>query len=70
MLFKDDAVNDAAMMLQMQAQQSNPMNPAAMDPGKAFQQERQALELTQHKWAVTGAEERAVKLLKNKLKGR
>jgi len=71
LFFQDSAVNDVAMMSQMQMQgQMAFMNPSAMDPEKAFTAERQALELVQYKWRMAGSEERAAALLRKKLSGK
>ena len=68
LFFQDAAVNDAAAMMQMQMQtQMSFMNPAAMDPEKAFKAELQALDLVHYQWRFEGSEERAAALLKKKL---
>lgn len=68
LFFQDAAVNDAAMMAQMQMQnQMSFMNPAAMDPEKAFKAECQALEIIHHRWRMEGSEERAVRMLRKTL---
>lgn len=68
LFFQDAAVNDAAAMMQMQMQtQMTFMNPASMDPEKAYKAEAQALDLLQYQWRLQGSEERAAEVLKNKL---
>lgn len=70
LFFQDAAVNDAAMMAQMQAQsQMSFMNQASMDPQKAFTDERRAVELVHYQWRLEGAEERAIKVLKRATTG-
>lgn len=71
LFFQDSAVNDVAMMSQMQMQgQMAFMNPAAVDPGKAFAAEAQALDLVQYRWRMAGSEARATQLLRKRLSGR
>ena len=65
LFFQDAAVNDAAAMMQMQTQMAF-MNPAAMDPEKAYKAEVQALDLVQYRWRLVGSEARATALLKLK----
>jgi hypothetical protein len=68
LFFQDATVNDAAMMMQSQmAGQMGMMNPAAMDPGKAFAAEAAALELTEHGWRLAGSEARAARVLRAQL---
>ena len=71
LFFQDAAVNDAAAMMQMQMQtQMAFMNPAAMDPEKAYKAESQALVLLQYRWRLEGSESRAATLLRAKVSGR
>lgn len=68
LFFQDAAVNDAAMLSQMQMQsQMGMMNPASMDPGKAFATEAQALDLVEYKSIMEGAEARAATMLRKQL---
>lgn len=68
LFFQDAAVADAAAVMQQQmAMQMSMMNPAAMDPEKAFNAERQALELVAYRWRLEGSDARAAALLARKV---
>ncbi|KAL4526013.1 hypothetical protein Ndes2437B_g07283 [Nannochloris sp. 'desiccata'] len=68
LFFQDAAVNDAAQMMQMQMQtQMGFMNPATMDPEKAYKAETQVLNLMQYRWRMEGSEQRAAALLQKKI---
>jgi hypothetical protein len=70
LFFQDAAVNDAAMMAQMQMQGQMGMNPASMDPGKAFAAEAAALELMEYVPRSEGSEARAAAVLREQLRRR
>lgn len=65
LFFREETIDDTELM----RRQMNPMS--AMNPGfdaqKAFDSEREQLELYEHNWRLEGAEERACKVLQRVL---
>lgn len=65
LVFAEDALNDAAMMAQMQPGMGGGAAPAPMfDAQKAFESEQQALDLIGHTWRFAQSEERAATVLR------
>lgn len=68
---REKAINDAAQMMQMQqSMQSGPMGPMGFDAQKAFDAERAALNMAEHKWRLEGSEARAIRVLRSQLGGK
>ncbi|KAL4856137.1 ER membrane protein complex subunit 3 [Chlorella vulgaris] len=71
LMFREKAINDAAQMMQMQqSMQAGPMGPMGFDAQKAFDAERAALNMAEHKWRLEGSEARAIRVLRSQLGGK
>ncbi|KAL6766150.1 hypothetical protein ACKKBG_A34895 [Auxenochlorella protothecoides x Auxenochlorella symbiontica] len=67
LMFAEDAINDAAQMAQMQMGGMGGGGPPTLDPAKAYEAERQALDVVEYRSRLENSELRSLKLLRAQL---